>query len=57
MHKKESAVRFILGDEQKKSITLTTQDLSVKSAFNQSHKKIIEWIWFMESRFCTNRNI
>ena len=36
---RETAVRFILGDEQKKSITLTTQDLWVKSAFNQSHVK------------------
>ena len=28
-----------MGDERKKSITLTTQDLWIKSAFNQSHVK------------------
>ena len=36
---KEDPVRFVLGDSSHKSIGLTTQDLWIKSAFNQSHVK------------------
>ena len=36
---KEDPVRFILGDSNHKTICLTTQDLWIKSAFNQSHVK------------------
>ena len=36
---REDPVRFVLGDSSHKTIGLTTQDLWIKSAFNQSHVK------------------